>query len=165
MILLLVSLKLWPAGQMSSSYLSFHSRMLFAVLSAFHMLKWILDRAAISYMCAQVSNRNSKWVKLLLLSLHDHIYKSIHTHTFALFLFHACSFPPPFLSRSLLISLILSSLHWLSVACQELVRAPVVRHTLLLLMTSDDTLCWSHSGDESLWCHFERCFFSVAKMC
>ena len=48
----------------------------------------------------------------------------------------------PFLllpSRSSLISLVPSPLHWLSVACQEPVKAPAVRHTPLPLMTSDDT--------------------------
>lgn len=70
--------------------------------------------------------------------------------------------PPTSPSRSLLISLVPSSLHWLSVACQKPVRAPAVRHTLLPLMTSDDTRRWSHplemTGDSVsllLW----NCFF------
>lgn len=47
-------------------------------------------------------------------------------------------------SRSLLISLIPFPPHWLSEACQRPVKAHAVSHTLLPLMTSDDTYCWSH---------------------
>lgn len=91
---------------------------------------------------------------LQILSHYDHTNTSEHSVPL---------WPPRFsvhsLSGSLLISLVPSPLHWLSDACQKAIKAPAVRHTLLPLMTSDDTHRWSHPLEMTGEC--ARCFSIV----